>query len=755
MKGIPDNFSSGNVATRAIYPSSRLNWYIGLLLISKCLRVFCLYLSNDLLKLLHVVQFLFVTKTITAVLLVLIQKPFTLGERIKKEQWPKLVRHAFAHTALNLLWLFGLTLCGPLRTILLFEHSDIVVIAGIGALFSSNSSPSKLRGAVFFLLGITALLLFDNDNVQTLSADHPEGQQHHGFSHLFYYVISWAGVSDHKGGVLLLVITMCLQTGYNASARKLAIDIGGGKRLNALITFISALLLAPWAFFLRIIQEGTIQSWFTLFVLMCVISVFVFVLDYYVVSISTQKLDVGRSAQCATVGVFVSAFLFALIWNHPYVTAVSMTSKAQDVIADEHLLSGGVVFSCVMFLFAVSLLSSPQKMGSKGYLVGYSSSGLPLYTFPGEALHKTSQSILLIVGKSLKQILDEPDSRKIFYFLCLNLAFTFVELIYGIWTNSLGLISDGFHMLFDCSALVMGLYAALVTRWKATRTFSFGYGRVEVLSGFMNGLFLVVIAFFVFMEGLSRLYDPPEIITERLLTVSVAGLLVNLVGIFAFHHGHSHASAEVGCSPHQHKHQSHQHSHLPAHQGHMHVHSNANMQGVFLHILADTLGSVGVIVSSLLIENFGWLIADPLCSLFIAALIFLSVLPLLKDSSLILLLRTPPGKEKEIASALQKVLALEGVISYRDQHFWQHCTGLIAGSLHVQIQNDASEQQIINQTMSIFREIGISNFTIQVEKEEYFHHLSGLSSQVGAMVHTTINMNQLNFNDAALIIKAV
>ena len=54
-------------------------------------------------------------------------------------------------------------------------------------------------------------------------------------------------------------------------------------------------------------------------------------------------------------------------------------------------------------------------------------------------------------------------------------AFTFVELIYGAWTNSLGLISDGFHMLFDCSALVMGLYAAVMTRWKATRVFSFGY----------------------------------------------------------------------------------------------------------------------------------------------------------------------------------------------------------------------------------------------------------------------------------------
>ncbi|CAF4991799.1 unnamed protein product, partial [Rotaria magnacalcarata] len=72
--------------------------------------------------------------------------------------------------------------------------------------------------------------------------------------------------------------------------------------------------------------------------------------------------------------------------------------------------------------------------------------------------------------------------------------FTFVELLYGAWTNSLGLISDGFHMLFDCTALVVGLYAAVMSRWKPTRVFSYGYGRAGVLSGFVNGLFLVVVA---------------------------------------------------------------------------------------------------------------------------------------------------------------------------------------------------------------------------------------------------------------------
>lgn len=202
-----------------------------------------------------------------------------------------------------------------------------------------------------------------------------------------------------------------------------------------------------------------------------------------------------------------------------------------------------------------------------------------------------------------------------------------MELLYGVWTNSLGLISDGFHMLFDCTALLLGLYASLMSRWKPTRLYSYGYGRVEVLSGFVNALFLMVIAVFVLEEALDRLVDPPSVSTKRLLFVSVAGFLVNLIGIATFSRSHAHS-----------------------HGGHTH---NANMQGMFLHVLADTMGSVGVIISSLLIQQYGWYIADPICSLFIAILILVSVLPLLKASAEILLLATP--SHHSIHKTLNKV----------------------------------------------------------------------------------------------------
>ncbi|GBN64700.1 putative zinc transporter protein DDB_G0291141 [Araneus ventricosus] len=214
----------------------------------------------------------------------------------------------------------------------------------------------------------------------------------------------------------------------------------------------------------------------------------------------------------------------------------------------------------------------------------------------------------------------------------LNLSFAFVELFYGVWTNSLGLISDSFHMFFDCTALLAGLAASVITKWRANDRYPYGYVRAEVLAGFVNGLFLLFIAFFIFSEAVERAIEPPEVKHERLFVVSVLGFLVNLVGIFAFQHGHGHSH---GGDDHGHSHgSSHNHEHGPHGHGHSHGYSkdckdedqpnpgnSQIMHGVFLHILADTLGSVGVIVSAILMSQFGWMIADPICSMFIATLI--------------------------------------------------------------------------------------------------------------------------------------
>ncbi|KAK7173773.1 hypothetical protein R3I93_003562 [Phoxinus phoxinus] len=759
--------SSGKLG-RVEVPDARLTRYIVLLYFTKLLKAFGIFESYDLLKVVHIVQFLFILKMGCAMILVFFQKPFSSGKTIPKRQWIKILKHAVMSCIISLLGFFGLTLCGPLRTLLLFEHSDVVVISLLSVLFtSSGGGPSKTRGAALFIIAVICLLLFDNDDLMAKMAEHPEGHHDSALTHALYTGIAFLGVADHKGGVVLLVLALCLKVAFNTASRKLSVEIGGAKRLYALSNLVSAVVLLPWVIVLSATTESKVESWSGLILPFAMIIFSVMILDFYVESICTAKLETSRCARYGSIFLFLSGLVLANFWTHPLTDQLRVRSKLgnNQQSSTEHVLSGGVLVSACFFIMADSILSAPSSKGQKGTLVGYSPEGTPLYNFMGDALQHTSQSLPRFIKDSLKQILEEYDSRQIFYFLCLNLAFTFVELFYGVWTNSLGLISDGFHMLFDCSALVLGLFAALMTRWKATRIYSYGYGRVEILSGFINGLFLMVIAFFVFVESVTRVIDPPNINTDMLTPVSVGGLLVNLVGICAFSHAHSHGASKSSCSGHEHGHSHHGHGnaehshggHGHSHGGHGHSHNhghshgsagggmNANMRGVFLHVLADTLGSVGVIISTLLIKQFGWLIADPICSLFIATLIFLSVIPLLKDACEVLLLRMPPENDKELNFALEKIQKIEGVLSYRDPHFWRHSASVIAGTIHLQLMSDVVEQRVIQQVSAVLKDAGVNNLTIQLEKEAYFQHMSGLSTGFHEVLAMTQQMESMKY----------
>ncbi|XP_063235612.1 zinc transporter 7-A [Bacillus rossius redtenbacheri] len=325
-------------------------------------------------------------------------------------------------------------------------------------------------------------------------------------------------------------------------------------------------------------------------------------------------------------------------------------------------------------------------------------------------------------GGWVRLIFSDRNSRNLFLFLILNLSFAFVELAYGIWTNSLGLISDSFHMFFDCTGLLAGLAASVITKWRANDKFSYGYVRAEVLAGFVNGLFLLFIAFFIMSEAVERLIEPPEVKHERLFVVSVLGLLVNLVGIYAFQHGHAHGGG------HGHSHGG-DHGHSHGGHGHGHSHNNVHgldveelggsnsqiMKGVFLHILADTLGSVGVIVSAVLMQMFGWMIADPICSMFIAVLIALSVLALIKDSVLILMQRQPAALDRVLPQCYQKVMSLAGVYSVQEPHFWTLCSDVYVGALKLEVSKAVDPKYVVGHTHMIFAAVGVKQLYVQLD----------------------------------------
>jgi zinc transporter 5/7 len=140
-------------------------------------------------------------------------------------------------------------------------------------------------------------------------------------------------------------------------------------------------------------------------------------MDFYVEQIAIVKLDRIRTFRYGTLTIIFSALIVSLVWVKTATIANSSLWFGRTIEIEEHELSGGVVFAIVMFAFATDLLLSPVKQRS-GAFIGYSQEGVPLFNLT----HQKSQSLLLILKSSLRDILAESDSRKIFYFLCINLV---------------------------------------------------------------------------------------------------------------------------------------------------------------------------------------------------------------------------------------------------------------------------------------------------------------------------------------------
>lgn len=156
------------------------------------------------------------------------------------------------------------------------------------------------------------------------------------------------------------------------------------------------------------------------------------------------------------------------------------------------------------------------------------------------------------------------------------------------------------------------------------------------------------------------------------------------------------------------------------------------MEGVFLHILADTLGSVGVIISAILMHLFGWFIADPICSIFIAILIGLSVFSLVADSMAILMQRSPKQLDNNLTECYQKVMQLEGVQGVQETHFWTLCSDYYCGGLKLEVSANADAKYIVSHTQMIFRSVGVTQLYVQLDFEygqNTYRNLQNINNQ--------------------------
>jgi cobalt-zinc-cadmium efflux system protein len=263
----------------------------------------------------------------------------------------------------------------------------------------------------------------------------------------------------------------------------------------------------------------------------------------------------------------------------------------------------------------------------------------------------------------------------------LSATFMFAELVGGLLANSLALIADAGHMVSDTAALGLGLFAMWMASHPHTDRRTFGFHRAEILAALANGALLIAIAFAVTWDAVARLRTPEPVQSTLMLVIAVLGLAANLVAMRVLG-GHRHESL--------------------------------NVRAAFLHVVSDTLGSLGAIAAGVVIRLTGWTQADSIVSVLIAALILVSGWRLVWETVSVLLESSPAHIDLEALRG--DLVAIPGVVDVHDLHVWTVTSGFVSLSSHCRVAPGEGVDEILRCAARLLRErYGIRHVTIQPE----------------------------------------
>jgi cobalt-zinc-cadmium efflux system protein len=291
--------------------------------------------------------------------------------------------------------------------------------------------------------------------------------------------------------------------------------------------------------------------------------------------------------------------------------------------------------------------------------------------------------------------LDHSISRRLIIAISLTAVTLVAEVIGGIWSNSLALLSDAGHVFLDLFALLLSLGAIKLAAQPASDRHSYGLHRAEVLASLVNGLTVFIMALGILYEGSKRLISPEEVKTLPMLVIAVLGLVANLLAAKGLH---------------------------------VHSHDDLNIRSAFLHVLGDAAASVGVIVGAVLMRYTGWYQADPLISIAIGLLILVGAGKVLREAVHILMEGVPRGLSVDLVAT--HLRGIEGVLDVHHLNLWAVCSHILALSAHVEIDPVYDAQR----TLLLHR--------IEHELQHRFH-----------ITHTTIQFDCSTCNGGPLIKK--
>lgn len=276
------------------------------------------------------------------------------------------------------------------------------------------------------------------------------------------------------------------------------------------------------------------------------------------------------------------------------------------------------------------------------------------------------------------------DRRRLLFALGLSAVVFVAELVGGLWSHSLALISDAGHVLADMSGLLISLIAIFFAARPPTSRRTFGYHRLEILAAMVNGVILVGLAAVVVYAAIHRLGSPGHVHAEIMLPIAGAGLIANLAGAWVLHGAHT-----------------------------------LNARSAYLHVLSDALSSVAVLIGGALIAwSPRFAIVDPILGLIIAAVVVAGAIRLLREGLDVLLEAVPRGLDVEaVRSGVREV---PGVVDVHDLHIWCITSGLFALSAHIVVEDGTASDPLLRQVKDLLlKEHHIGHSTLQIESTSY------------------------------------